>query len=343
MNNQLIMANQKLIAEALNLSVMTVSRALRNHPDLTEATKQRVRQKAEELGYRKHLEKASLAQGKQAQRATIQRIGILLFKQDNNNEDPLNFETTRKIFASIQEECQSLGIETPVETLPQDSPKRSTLIKNRSIEGLLLMGRYPSGITDALGGIPALAVSNFIECVGIPHVVADNFHGMRKTTEHLISLGHRKILFIGSDQPNTQLFQERAYGYQAAMQAHDLKPNIIFLNSCRNNLPLQEISRYTAIACSNDNLAYQVQAGLMDAGLKLPEDCSMASFDNIHVDEHAMPITSYEPDWELLGSTAVNLLTSPPPNFLNNDIAVTIPGKLILRDSARPPASAQKS
>ncbi len=330
--------NQQQIAEALNLSVMTVSRALRHHPDLAENTRELVMKKAEELGYRKHLKKRE-ANAERKAPETLRRMGIILFEDEAMGHFNLfKSGVIRRIFLSLQKGCQELGFETVLETPSADKPGDvPLLVKNRSVDGIFLLGRYSSNIVERLEGIPALAVSNFLECAGLPRVVADNFHGMREATEHLIGLGHRRILFLGDNQAHTQIFQERSFGYLAAMQTNGYKPTLEFMGSRREEVPVQKILKHTAVVCSNDNLGYIVKARLRAEGLKLPEDCSLVAFDNISALHESDPITSYEPDWEMMGQIAADLLVSSPQAIINRNVAVTVPGKMVMLDSTCPP------
>ncbi|HSI08224.1 MAG: LacI family DNA-binding transcriptional regulator [Rariglobus sp.] len=327
--------SQKTIANALNVSIVTVSRALRNRPDLAEDTKHRILQKAQELGYKKNSAKAAAAKpGKDTQ---VRRVGILFYENEGTPHiDMLKSEALRLIFRSIQKECQRLEVETLIETPSTDHSVTPLILKNRAVDGVFLLGRYSAKTVEMIGDTPVLAVSSFIECPKLPRIVADNFHGMRKATDHLIQLGHKKILFIGDIQQGTQLFRERSYGYMAAMHEQGLAPSVHFFESSNKPVPLEEISRHTAVACSNDTIAYLIQRKLLAVGKKLPEDCSLVSFDNLAPLDHPNPITSYGPDWELMGKMAADLLLSTPLDIRGKNVVVTIPGTLFVHKSTCP-------
>lgn len=330
--------NQRQIAEALNLSIITVSRALRGHPDLAEGTKLRVLQKAQELGYRKFSAPSERSVG--GVKSTTRRVGILIYEdQSMPHVDVLKSEVLRRIFLSLQKECQRLNVETLVETPPPGSMGVPLIVKNRTVQGVFLLGRYSPEMVETLCGTPALAVSSYVRCPGLPRIVADNFHGMREATDHLLDLGHRKILFLGDVQPHTEIFRERSLGYMAAMHMRGLTPEVVFFNARQEPVPLSRIDEYTAVVCSNDTLAYRVQGALLAAGRKLPEACSLVSFDNLTDVEREQPITSYGPNWGLMGRMAADLLLSQPLDVRGQDIVITVAGKLHLRDSTRPPAA----
>jgi len=320
--------NQQQIADALGLSIITVSRALRDHPDLAGTTKQRVLQKARELGYAKTKTKPAAAPG------TPRRAGILLYEPPQAaKRDTLASGVKRAIFLALQKECQRLEVETMIET--PASNEVPLLVKNRTINTAFIFGRYTADTIAGLGKIPAIAVSSFIDCAGLPRIVADNLNGMRLSTEHLIELGHRNILFVGLADPHTRLFEERADGYVAAMHRRGLAPVVKFCDDFASLPPVEEIRAYSAVACASDALAYALHIKLTAAGVKLPHECSLAAFDNLPT-EYPHPVTTYAPDWELMGKMAADLLLSHPLDVQGQDIVVTVPGKMLLRGSTVP-------
>lgn len=319
--------NQKKIADALGVSVITVSRALRDHPDMAAATKARVLQKAHELGYTKF--KKRLAANQPAPR----RAGILLYENPHGApQDPLASGVKRAIFLALQKECQRLEVETMIETPSADEVP--LLVKNGTVNAAFIFGRYSADTIAHLRNIPSIAVSSFIDYPGLPRIVADNFNGMRLATEHLIELGHRKILFVGLVDTYTRLFEERADGYVAAMHRNNLTPSVRFCEALDTLPSLEEIRRHTAVVCASDGLAYSLHAKLTAAGMQLPEECSLVGFDNLPSD-YPHPITTYTPDWEMMGRMAADLLLSHPLDIRGQSLVVTVPGRLLTRGSTR--------
>ena len=191
--------SQKRIADALGLSIITVSRALSDHPDMAETTKARVLQKAHELGYTKPPKR------QETHASTPRRAGILLYENPyGKRQDPLASGVKRAIFLALQKECRRLQVETMIETPSAD--EIPLLVKNGTIDAAFIFGRYTAETVAHLKNIPAIAVSSFINYPGLPRIVADNLNGMRLATDHLAELGHRDILFIGLTDPYTRLF-----------------------------------------------------------------------------------------------------------------------------------------
>jgi LacI family transcriptional regulator len=312
--------SQKMIADALDISIITVSRALRNHPDLAVATRARVWEKARELGYRK-LEVT--------QRVATKRVGILIYEPGSAADSPLESGVGRSIFLALQRECQRNQVETVIETPEIDS--MPLVVRNGTVHAAFIFGRYTSESVSYLRNIPVLAVSSFIKCEGVPRIVADNFRGMHEATEHLIGLGHRRILFVGLHDPHSQLFTERSEGYLVAMHRHGLTAESIFCEL--QNPPIERIKGYGAVVCSNDALAFAIQERLKAEGVRVPEDCSIVAFDDLAQERK---LTTYAPDWLLMGRLAANLLISEPEVIRGRNVVVTVPGRLMLRNSTLP-------
>lgn len=317
--------NQQQIADALNISVITVSRALRNHPDMADATKARVLQKARELGY------AKLKKQESHIAPAPRRAGILLYESPHGDrQDPLASGVKRAIFLALQRECQRLQVETLIETPSAD--EIPLLVKNNTVNAVFIFGRYTPETISHLQQLPAIAISSFIDHPALPRIVADNFNGMRLATEHLIRLGHRDILFVGQADPYTRMFEERADGYVSAMHRHGLAP-LVHMRESADALPGTEtVRRHTAVVCASDGVAYALHAKLAAAGMKLPEECSLVGFDNLPTD-NPYPLTTYAPDWELMGRMAADLLLSRPLDIRGQSIVVTVGGKLLARES----------
>jgi len=323
--------SQKQIADALNLSIITVSRALRNHPYLSDETRARVLDKAKELGY------AKTRPNPVEEAVKPRRAGVIFYEAPSQIKISFASRMKSHIFYALQKECQRLQVETLIETVELDEVPM--LVSNRTIDVAFVFGRYTPESLARLGDIPTLAVSSFIAAPGLSRIVADNVRGMQEATEHLISLGHKKILFVGSEDPHTRLFRERAQGYLIAMHEHGLEPVMQYFRNYQ--VPAENLEGYTGFACASDALAYEVQHQLGGKGLRLPEDRSVVGFDNL---AHEYPlernkITTYGPDWELMGRTAADLLLSEPLKVHNQGLTVTVPGKMYLYDSTAAPAA----
>lgn len=318
------MVSQKKIAEALGLSIMTVSRGLRNHPDLAEETKARIIRKAQEFGY---IQRHSNTRETNITR----RVGVYTYHLVDQPSG--ESATQRNILPEIELVCRKKHIELIHETLPTGETPMS--MQRRSVEAAFLFGRYTREDALKFRNVPTLALSSYIENGPVPCITADNLGGMRAATEHLISFGHRRILFLGWDEfPFTQIFRRRCDGYKLAMIDHDLEPKTRFvrMDELTADSIRELLKDFTAVVCSGDYYAYHLQKLLLQSGYKLPHDCSLVGFDSFE-GVGAQDITSYAPDWNAIGAIAANLVLNRGREWLDQPFRVIAPGQLVVRSS----------
>lgn len=323
------MIAQKEIAKALGVSAVTVSRALRGHPDLAKGTRERILQKAQELGYPPLKERGGSSK-------MVKRVGVLLYERESD-ADQIFWgavgELPRRIIAGIQKEAQKNHFEFVFEIVPPSTVP--LMIRNRAVGGVIVMGRYSSETLELLRSIPAISVSNYIQTDWMPRIVTDNLRGMSQVTEHLISLGHKKILFLGNDEGSwTELHRERERGYRLAMAQHGLAPEIAYCPVWDVEAQADLLLRQTAIAASTDSLVLPLQDFLRKRGKVLPRDCSLAGFDG-NFQSGDRGITTYAPDWNLMGKIAADYILSRAENVQGTGIEIVVPGRLIVRDSSQ--------
>jgi LacI family transcriptional regulator len=204
----------KQVADHLGVAQSSVSRALNDHPDVSEEMKQRVRLATEELGY----EPDYLAQS--LRRGATKTIGFVL--RDISN--PLFAD----LVIGAGNHLDSVGYSLLLMNSDQD-PEQDVghikLFRRRRVDGLILslQSERQPGLTELVAGLdfPVVLVDRELAGIKAASVVVDNFGGMERAVQHLISLGHRRIAFVsGSEDILTT--RERLRGYRAALQANGL-------------------------------------------------------------------------------------------------------------------------
>jgi len=180
----------------------------------------------------------------------------------------------------------------------------------------------------------------------------DDLAGSQQVTQHLIDLGHQRIAYLGNALSG-RTNQERLSGFRTQMQAAGLPLPDGFIHEVEGSDPEHGLSgaehfltlseRPTAIFCFNDLLATGVLKGLHQAGLSVPQDCSVAGFDNITYSAYTNPpLTTFDQPKREIGTQAARLLLglldhteadSPPPT------TQTLKGTLLVRASTAPPGN----
>jgi LacI family transcriptional regulator len=307
------MVRLKDIAQLAGVSVMTVSKALRDEPDVSAATKTRIKQLAQEAGYVPD----SSAQGLRTK--TTRLFGLLI-------PAPTNPIYARIIFA-IEERAQELGYDLLVaHTL--NKPEREDLalrrFLSRRVDGLLITPVYRfeaeariyqeialRKTPTVLLGPPAPFCKNF------PSVEIEETLASYTATRHLLQLGHKKIAYL-TGPPATPWAHERFEGYRRALREAGIEVDDRMVFAAGNTIEdgikatlqmLNEGCHPTAIQAVSDLVAIGCAETLFAQGFKIPEDVSIVGFGNILLAEfYRVPLTTVSQPKYRLGMIAVEAL-----------------------------------
>jgi DNA-binding LacI/PurR family transcriptional regulator len=303
----------KDIAARASVSVMTVSKVLRDAPDISSATKTRVKMLAEEMGYVPD----SLAQGLRTR--TTRTIGLVISAVTN----PI---FARAILA-IEEQAHELGYEVILAHTLSDPTREEHVIRrllSRRVDGLIISPVYRLAPTarvynDLLDSSTSVVILGHRApfCAALPNVETEDLLGTYAATRHLLDLGHRRIAYFAG--PTVAVWaQERLEGYRRALRdvQVDVDEKLIF--SAGSTIEegeraalqmLNENVKVTAIQASNDMSAIGVASLLIKQGLKIPGDLSIVGFGNILLCEYfAVPLTTVRQPKFRLGLAAMEMI-----------------------------------
>lgn len=307
------MVRLKDIALRAGVSVMTVSKVMRDAPDISAATKVRVKQLAVEMGYVPD----SLAQGLRTR--STRTIGLVISTVTN----PLY----ARAIVAIEEQAHELGYEVILAHTLNDPAREETVIRrliSRRVEGLIISPVYrlaPSAAVyqDLLASKIGVVIWGHKApfCAGFPSVETEDLLGAYAATQHLLALGHRRIAYLSG--PNVAPWnQERLDGYRRALRENqvELDENLIF--SAGTSIEdgekaalqmLNEGTQPTAVQACNDMVAIGAASLLLRQGLKIPEDISVIGFGNILLCEHFhVPLTTVHQPKFRIGAAAMDTM-----------------------------------
>jgi LacI family transcriptional regulator len=331
------------IAERIGVSVMTVSKALRDQPDVAAATRNRIKTVAKEMGYMPNPSAQSLRT-----RAT-KLFGLVIPSTTN----PI---FARMVFA-LEERAQELGYDLLL-CHTQNKPEREEFcirrLLSRRVDGMFISPVYrmendariyrelqASNTPTVLLGSPAAFCSQFVS------VQTDELSASFAATQHLLELGHKRIAYFTGPLPAIWA-QERYEGFRRAHRdaGRDVDDALVFHAGSTiedgNKAALQfanEGCNATAIQACNDLVAIGCANTLMQQGMRIPQDLSLVGFGNILVAEHfRIPLTTIRQPKFRLGTAAMDamaqLLRGERPDNRR------LPAELIIRDSSAPPRPA---
>jgi LacI family transcriptional regulator len=279
------MATLKDIARRLNLSVMAVSKALRDAPDISVATKERVKAEAQLLHYVPNRAAQNL------RNQVSQLIGVVI--------PNINHTLYANLVWGVERQAEALGLQVvlghSIDRADQELKEIRKLIALQ-VRGVIIIPavRWQNRLAglellrDA--NVPAVMLERYpAGAEQFPQaswVVSENLVGTQLATQHLLDLGHRKILFFAG--PNgSSAAAERFAGYQRAMQNSEagFHDDLVFLagsdiDAGRQTMAkaLSEEIHFTAIVSHNDSVALGTIYTLEQQGFRVPQDVSVTGF-----------------------------------------------------------------
>ena len=278
------------IAYDLGVSTATVSLALRDSPLVAHDTAQRVRERAQSMGYVYNRRAASL----RTKRSDI--VGVIV--RDIIN--PFFAEILASIEAEVGANKQTFLLCNHNDDKELQDGFVETLIEFGA-DGVILS---PSiGTTDAdirnmeARGLPVVTVARTVEGAGVPAFIGNDHEGLALATRHLIERGHRDIALIGGTR-KTSTGRDRRSGFASACEAAGLPPSprldIEVPYSRRHGFEVadamaREGKLPTAIACCSDTIALGVMAALARHGIRVGEDIAVTGYDDIEEAALAAP------------------------------------------------------
>lgn len=326
------------IARLANVSISTVSRALANHPRLSEATRLRVHELAKSLNYQVNV-------GAQILRGKSLRTVAVAFPyhpdQRKHFKDPFFLATLGSIGDALIDSGHSMLV-VPVEsaksnalTQPHETGQAIGTIMlgqedNHQLFNELAVRRMPFVVWGA-------RLNDQLYCT----VGSDNVLGGQQATEHLLKSGARRIAFFG-DIALAEMGQ-RYLGYQQAHAAAGRKP----VAALSRTVPFDDLAvrnevdkmvaeglKFDAVFACSDLMALSIISALKAHGLRVPEDVMVVGFDDIAAAaESNPPLTTVRQSIEEAGRKLVTLLLDKLDGKPVE--SVVLPTELIIRGSTR--------
>ncbi len=302
----------KDIAKALNISPSTVSRALKNHSDISLKTREDVQIYAKEHHYRPNALALSL-------RTSVNNtIGVII-------PEIIHFFFS-SVLSGIEEVAEKEGFNVIVsqsgENYEKEVRNTQALISTR-VSGVLASlskttTKYDHFQDIVDNGIPLVFFDRI--CIGIltDKVVVDDYAGAFQAVEHLIKTGCKRIAFFGS-LPHLEITKNRKNGYLDALRKYHLPidENLIVVCDKRedalNIAPsfVNMADRPDAYFAINDECASGIVTVVKKAGLRIPEDVSVFGFSNGEFSKATDPMLStVEQHGYEMGKSAALLLIS---------------------------------
>jgi len=307
------MVRLKDIAARAGVSVMTVSKALREAADISAATRARVQQIAREMGY------VPDAAARGLRSRTTRLLGVVISSLTN----PIY----ARILLAIEERAHEVGYDVIfAHSLNQPEREERCIhrLLERRVDGLFISPVYRfEDHASAYDQVrqrrtPAVLIGHRAPfCSDFVAVETDDEAGAFEMTNHLIALGHRRIAFL-TGRPGAPWSQERLAGYRRAHQHAGLEVDDRLVFTGGSTIEegeraaaqlLEEHPDTTAVQAVNDLIAVGAGRHLLAHGVRIPEDVSLAGFGNILTAENfRVPLTTVRQPKYRLGQVAMDLM-----------------------------------
>jgi LacI family transcriptional regulator len=298
------------IARDLKVSVVTVSKALRNQGRISAATRKRVLRRAKELHYQMNWVARSLVT-----RRTY-TIGLLL----PDFTHPFFAEIARAVAQTVRPHGYHVII-SYFEEDPELERSEADSLLARQVDGLIIASAQPVRCLELFRrihdrNVPYVLIDRPIAGAQASFVGADNDAIGRLATEHLIARGCRCIAHLRG--PEIGISEERFEGYRRALKKHGLRAHARYVvpgghgdesgyEGMRRLLRVRPIP--DGVFCYSDPVAIGAIKAILEAGLKVPGDISVVGAGNVHYsDQLAVPLTTVDQGACQMGARAAELL-----------------------------------
>ena len=335
------MVTMKEVASACNVSIATVSKALKGYSDISDKTKALVEAKAAELGYFPNYAAIALKTNK------TKNIGILYMDDAHIG---FTHEYFAKVLQSFKVYAESKGYDITFVNNNSSIHGRSMTYtehcRYRNFDGVAIVCinfNEPEVLELVKSEIPVVTVDHIFN--NTMAVVSDNVNGVKDLLEYVYKKGHRRIAFIHGSDSSVTSDRIRSFYNTAATLGIEVSDNSVFECAYRDTKKAGELTAMlldspkppTCIFYPDDFTAIGGINLIKERGLSIPDDISVVGYDGISYAKVLDPkLTTLEQDTELLGSTAarklIELIEKPMMTIIEREV---IKGRVLVGESVK--------
>lgn len=325
------------IAKAAGVSKSTVSLVLQGSPLVKEATRTRVNAVMRDLGYVYNRGAANLRQA--SGKSGI--VGVVV--------NDLTNSFFAELAVGVDMVVQSAGFVQFLSNTSESIDRQREVVasmREHGISGLVISparGTDPADLKPLVAsGIPVVVAVRSLSGAKVSSIVSDNIGGGLVAVKHLVSLGHRRVAFLGGFQ-DTAVFAERLSGYRRAVEECGLgfDEDLVVPSAPSRAGGVDAIGRAmiigdrpTAAVCFNDAVAFGVCDGLRARRLEPGQDFAVIGFDDVIEAQTAVPaLTTIAVDPQAMGRRAAQLLLKQINAGKAEPENITTAVRLVVRES----------
>jgi Transcriptional regulators len=324
------------IAEALNVSKVTVSKALSDKDGVSEELREKIKKVAAEMGYRQNSIARSLRDGH------TYNIGVIIQERFVEMYNSFYWELYQNVLHALTKK-KYYGIMEIVSKDDESNEVIPRMIQDSKVDGIIVMGELGKDYIahlSSLDNVPIVLLDTYGKYNNYDTVTSDNYYGMYVLTNYLIEMGHSDIVFVGNPRATSSI-QDRYLGFIKALLENNIEYSHDMFISDRE-IGKKEINfelpgkMPTAFACNCDSVAYILIKKLQDKGYRVPEDISVVGFDNYLISGISdIGITTFEVDMKTMAETAVEAIIKKIYKVDYKPARRVISGKIIIKDTVK--------
>lgn len=330
---------QKQIAQRVGVTQQLVALALKNSPNVAEATRAKILEVAEELGYNANANRSARALAAARHGTRVKNDIIALIFEAMPDVAPVAMPYFMPLVDGIEIETGERQLDLfLVRNKPASLP---WLIRDGWVDGVILLGSHDSVAEITALDVPVMTLGSRLP--GTTGITPADANGTALATHHLIELGHRRIAYLGP-QLGWPSARERLQGYTDAMRAAGLPTDAKLQEMTLTNVleddgqsgmtSLLERGEFTALVCHNDAVAMGAIRVAQSRGLSVPGDLSVTGFDDTSAASGFVPaVTSVGFSGLEMGRAAVRMLLDEQFNGQHREFPV----ELRVHQSSAPP------
>lgn len=326
------------IAEKVGVSTVTVSKALSGQKGVSEEMREKIKQLADELGYRSPSENKRQTTEKQY------NIGVIIQEVYLDKYD--SFYLT--MYQELNKRAVARGCFTLLESMSRESVLSNVmplLVQEKKVDGLIVVGDMTQTYMEHLeekAGIPVVCMDFYNDTINLDTVISNSFYGTYALTNYLFQMGHKKIAYVGT-VCTTNSITDRYLGYAKSLLEHHIEVRKDYVIDDRDTKTgRMDLDKYyqlpedmpSAFVCNCDLAASYLIRKLRANGYRVPEDISVVGFDNyLFPGLCDIGITTYEVNIGEMARRVVHKIVRKIANENYTAGVFIVDGHMVIKDS----------
>lgn len=324
------------IAEQLNVSTVTVSKALSDQKGVSEEMRNKIKQLAMELGYQKPL-------ARQEDRSRSFNVGVIVPEDYIEKYQTFYWEMYQEINMTAVKNNSFVMLEV-LSAADEKAMIPPKLLKESKVDGLIVLGGLRSNYLKMIKehyATPTVYLDFYDQNIKEDSIISNSFYGTYMLTNFLFENGHTNIGFVGTVLA-TKSITDRYLGYTKSLLEHGKKVREDWVlddrDSERHNFNKFEFPEEmpTAFVCNCDIIASWLIRELERIGYLVPDDISVVGFDDfLYPGLCNIPMTTYAVNMTEMAERAVKVLTKKMNGGETSEGMHLVEGRFIERKSVR--------